>query len=98
MPIAPVHRHERPHEHQHIDPVTPLMNAPARNRRSPPHNTRAGVRHDALPRVVSARADSNEEARVHQIAWRHGSSAAPTRPFTSARYRANLTTVSFGSS
>jgi len=51
MPIAPVHRHERPHEHQHIDPVTPLMNAPARNRRSPPHNTRAGVRHDALPRV-----------------------------------------------
>lgn len=22
MPIAPVHRHERPHEHQHIDPVS----------------------------------------------------------------------------
>ena len=21
MPIAPVRRHERPHEHQHIDPV-----------------------------------------------------------------------------
>jgi hypothetical protein len=22
MPIAPVHRHERPHEHQPIDPVS----------------------------------------------------------------------------